>query len=234
MIKEAIILTSGRYQTLGGKELPVSMLRFNDKYLLEYQLNYLDFYGVNHVIIAVGDDKEMIHEFFGNNYKSIQIEYCENSHLLGTGGALKKAFESVMGHTVFALSGDLFFDVNLTRFEDFRRIREAAICIATRFIDSTTRLGSVVVNEQNRVTGFSDNEDPFSDDFMNGGFYCIKSAYFMNKNTPEVFSFEKEFLEENYKSDPFYGYRCYSTFLDLATSIDCKRAANEFSKLPYR
>lgn len=234
MIKEAIILTSRRTQIWEGKEFPISMLRFNDKHLLEYQLDYFDSYGVNHVILAAGDDQEMIQGFFGNNYKSVEIEYCENSHVLGTGGALKKAFESVIGHAVFALNGDLFFDVNLTRFEDFRRIKEAAISIATRFIDSTTRLGSVVADDQNRIKGFTNNDDPFSDDFMNGGFYCIKSSYFINKNTPEIFAFEKEFLEENYKSDPFYGYRCYSIFLDLATSLDCKRAANEFSKLPYR
>ena len=37
----------------------------------------------------------------------------------------------------------------------------------------------------------------------------------MNKITPEAFSFEKEFLELNYKTDAFYGYRYYSIFLDM-------------------
>lgn len=235
MIREAIILISNRtYTTSDNKVIPISMLKINDSTLLAYQLSYLDFWGVNHVVIGLGSNQKEIEQTLGKKYKSIELTYYSDINELGTGGLLKKAMSLMTGYYVLVMNGDLFFDLNLKRFDDYRRSKESDICIATRFVDSITRLGSVIVDEQNRIIGFSKGDDSYSDDFMNTGIYCLKSSYFMSKNTPEIFSFEEEFLKDNYKSDSFFSYRCYSTFLDLGTSIDRKRADLEFSRLPYR
>lgn len=235
MIKEAIILTTGKiHKAEGKKEVPVSLIEVGNKRFIERQLDYLDFWGINYVGIGINSDQTEIAHYLGDRYKSINLEYFEDIKTNGTGGVLKKCMEGINGHQVFILNGDLFFDVSLKRFDDYRRSKEAVVSIAMRFVDSTTRLGSLMFNEDARITGFSKNQDPFGDDFMNAGVYCMSTSYFLRKETPESFSFENEFLQQHVETDPYFGFRCYSAFLDMATNIDCKRAEHEFRTLPYR
>lgn len=235
MTKEAIILAGGFGTRLKGvvDDAPKSMALINNKPFLEYQLNYLEHWGINYVIIAVGYKAAVIKDYFGDKFKSIRLEYIEEKEPLGTGGAIKKAMEKVMAYSVFVLNGDTIFDISLSRFFDFRRTKGASISLALRFVPETGRYGSIKIDADERIIGFVEKADLYGEEFINGGIYCIDTRYFLNKKLPEKFSIEKDFFEKYYETDQFYGYKCYSFFMDIGIPEDYKKAQNEFRSLPY-
>jgi D-glycero-alpha-D-manno-heptose 1-phosphate guanylyltransferase len=235
MIKEAIILAGGfgtRLKSVVG-ELPKPMALINDRPFLEYQLSFLDSWGINHVVLSLGYKAEIIQKYFGEKYKNIDLTYSIEKEPLGTGGAVKMAFSKINGSSAFVLNGDTLFDVNLKRLTDCMRIRQSDFCMALRFSTDSNRYGSVEMDKNFRITNFLEKAKDENDNFINGGIYGIRKEYFLNLNLPEKFSLETDFLEKYYNKEFIYGFKCHSFFIDIGIPEDYERAQDEFKSLPY-
>jgi len=78
MTGEAIILAGGMGTRLKEvvNEAPKAMAPINGRPFLEYQLDYLDRWGLRKVILSVGYQREMIQQHFGPEYKSLKLQYA--------------------------------------------------------------------------------------------------------------------------------------------------------------
>ncbi len=235
MIKEAIILAGGFGTRLKSvvEDLPKPMALINERPFLDYQLSFLDSWGINYVILSLGYKAKIIQNHFGDQFKGIKITYCIEEEPLGTGGALKKAMQYVDGPRVWALNGDTLFDVNLKRFFDSMRIRESDFCLALRFSLDSNRYGSVEVDRNSRIINFLEKAKDENDNFINGGLYGINKKYFESLDLPDKFSLEKDFLEKYIKIDKIHGFKCHSFFMDIGVPEDYELAQHEFKSLPY-
>lgn len=235
MIREAIVLAGGKGERLKDVigDIPKPMAPVNGRPFLEYQLDYLDKWGMKKVILSVGYMKEKIIGHFGDNYKSMQIVYAEEKESLGTGGAIKNSFELVDGYAAFIFNGDTFFDVNLQRINDFRWIKETDAVIVLRFEDNAGRYGKVEYNSDNRITSFMEKNGSEEEGYINGGVYLLGKSYFKSFYLPEKFSIEKDFFQKYYQQEDFYAIRCFSYFRDIGVPEDYKKAQDEFKRLIY-
>lgn len=235
MIKEAIILAGGLGTRLKGvvKEVPKSMALINGRPFLEYQLNYLESWGINRVILSVGYKSEIISNHFKDKYKSIEIEYSYEDEPLGTGGGIKKAFEKVKGQYAFVFNGDTFFDVDLQKLNKFRKKKNADVLLVLRFVDDIKRYGAISYDAENIITDFSEKNKKSGEGYINGGIYLIDKNYFQKFDLPEKFSIEKDFFEKYHKSNNFYAFYSSSYFRDIGIPEDYYKAQDEFKKLPY-
>lgn len=235
MIKEAIVLAGGfgtRLKEVTG-DMPKPMALINNRPFLEYQLSFLDSWGLNHVVLSLGYKADTIRSHFGEKYKGIDLSYTIEEEPLGTGGAIKLAFSKIRGISAFVLNGDTLFDVNLKRLTDYMRIRQANFCIALRFSLDSNRYGSVELDKDSRITNFYEKAPDPDENFINGGLYAIKKEYFLRLDLPEKFSIEKDFFEKYYKTERFIGFRCHSYFIDIGIPEAYKKAQDEFRALPY-
>jgi D-glycero-alpha-D-manno-heptose 1-phosphate guanylyltransferase len=230
LINEAIILAGGFGTRLKGviKDLPKSLAPVIGRPFLEYQLNYLNNWGIQRVILAVGYKNELIREYFGNTYKSIKLDYSLEDVPLGTGGALKKALSFSGADNVLVMNGDTYFDVDLQSLYDFLHIKECGLGVTLRYVDDVGRYGSVEIDEKNRITGFTEKGQKQSPGYINGGVYLFDKRFFMGFNLPQKFSLEKGFLEKYCHKERIYGLCCNGYFLDIGIPEDYKKAQNEF------
>jgi D-glycero-alpha-D-manno-heptose 1-phosphate guanylyltransferase len=235
MTGEAIILAGGLGTRLKDvlAEVPKTMAPLNGRPFLEYVLDYLDRWGLRRVILSVGYRKEMIIQHFGNQYKSLEIAYAIEEEPLGTGGAIINALRHVEGLNTFIFNGDTYFDVNLQRLDDFRRIKEADICLAMHFEIDPHRFGLLEFDNNNRIIRFIEKPDGMEEGFINGGAYIARRDYLLRFGLPEKFSFEKDFLQQYYKTEEIYGMRCFSYFRDIGVPGDYQKAIDEFKRLIY-
>ena len=235
MTGEAIILAGGLGTRLkeAVPDTPKSMALINGRPFLEYQLDYLDRWGLRRVILSVGYGKEKIMDHFGGQYKSLQIAYSVEEEPLGTGGAIISALQHVEGFSVFIFNGDTYFDVNLQRLDDFRRIKEADICLAMRFEIDPARFGMLEFDNNNRIIRFYEKPDGIEEGYINGGVYIVRKDFLLRFGLPEKFSFEKDFLQKYYQTEEFYGLRCFSYFRDIGVPEDYQKAQDEFKKLMF-
>jgi D-glycero-alpha-D-manno-heptose 1-phosphate guanylyltransferase len=235
MTGEAIILAGGlgtRLKEVVAEE-PKSMAPINGRPFLEYQLDYLERWGLKKVILSVGYQKEKIQLHFGDRYKSLNIAYAIEEEPLGTGGAILNALQYVEGYAVFIFNGDTYFDVNLQRLDDFRKIKEADLILAMRFEIDPARFGLLEFDNNNRITHFYEKSDGQEEGYINGGVYVVRKDYLRRFGLPEKFSFERDFLLKYYQTEEFYGMRCFSYFRDIGVPDDYQKAIDEFKRLIF-
>ena len=235
MTGEAIILAGGLGTRLREvvSDGPKSMAPINGRPFLEYQLDLLDRWGLKKVILSVGFQNEIIRNHFGEEYKSLKLVYAVEDEPLGTGGAILNALKYVEGYAVFIFNGDTYFDVNLQRLDDFRKIKEADFVLTMRFEIDPARFGILEFDNNNRITRFYEKTDGFDEGYINGGVYVVRKDYLLRFGLPEVFSFEKDFLQKYYQTEEFYGMRCFSYFRDIGIPEDYQKAIDEFKKLIF-
>jgi D-glycero-alpha-D-manno-heptose 1-phosphate guanylyltransferase len=179
MIKEAIILAGGLGTRLRSvvNDIPKPMAEVCGKPFLSYILDFLIKYGIKRVILSVGYKWEAIREFFGEQYKSINLVYAIEYEPLGTGGAIKNALKYVRDTEVFILNGDTLFNIDLSVFYSLHKNKNSNLSIALKKMNFTERYGSVKIDENNRIIDFSEKAQKFNI-LINGGIYLLNKNFF--------------------------------------------------------
>jgi D-glycero-alpha-D-manno-heptose 1-phosphate guanylyltransferase len=236
MIKEAIILAGGLGTRLSGTiaaELPKCMAPVNGRPFLDYLLQYLDDLGLQRVILSVGNKHESVTENFGNTFGELHLEYAIEKEPLGTGGALRLAMQQVREPLVLVMNGDTFFEVDVPKLINAHRGREAMITMALHEVDDSSRYGSVIIDEERRITGFVEKKQTAAKGLINGGMYVINKRYFISKELLEKFSFEHDFLQKYYLTDRIFGLICRQYFIDIGIPADYKKAQDDFKEFNF-
>jgi len=233
MKKEAIILAGGFGTRLQGvvKDLPKPMAPVNDRPFLTYILDYLIDYEYTDVILSVGYLHEKIEEYFGNQYKDLQIHYAVETEPLGTGGAILFALTKCANDNVLVLNGDTLFRVNLKRMERFYQENPCSLAIALREVEDVSRYGSVLIGDNSQIIHFSEKEASMGKGYINGGTYLLSKKIFEKYSFPKKFSFEKDLMEKFYLQEQFFAIVSDGYFIDIGIPSDYARAQQEFPSL---
>ena len=229
--KEAIILAGGFGTRLQGvvKDLPKPMAPVNGRPFLTYILDYLIEYHYTRVVLSVGYLHEKIEEFFGTQYKSLEIDYAVETEPLGTGGGILFAFSKCKTDNVLVINGDTMFKVDLDEFERFHHERHSLLSIVLREVEDVSRYGSVVVGGNDMITLFSEKQATAGRGFINGGIYLIDRKLFDKYPQPQKFSFEKDLMTKFYTQEMFFGMPSDGYFIDIGIPEDYERAQRELT-----
>lgn len=89
--------------------IPKAMVDVNGEPFIAHQLRLLRAKGIERVIVCAGYLGEMIQEYVGDGVRfGLQVAFSfDGSHLLGTGGAIKKALP-LLSEAFFVLYGDSY------------------------------------------------------------------------------------------------------------------------------
>lgn len=222
----AIILAGGFGTRLKEiiRDAPKPMVKIEEKPFLEILLKYLKNQGIKKVIFSVGYKKEVIINYFKNEFNGLDIVYSIEDSPLKTGGAIKKALNLIENDFVFVLNGDTFFNVNLVKFKNFHMKNDADISVALKKLQNFNRYGSIELDRNNKIVKY--DEKKFTENgYINGGIYILNKNVLDNED--EVFSFE-EFLSKTDKE--VYGFICDSYFIDIGIPKDYLKAQKDLTK----
>jgi len=163
----------------------------------------------------------------------MDITYVVEKEPLYTGGAIKYSIKDVNSKEVFIINGDTFFNLNLNIFYNLHKNKKAILSIALKKMEFNQRYGVVEINKDNKIIGFFE-KNKRNNVLINGGIYIINCDFIQSLMAKEKFSFEKDFLEENYKKYEFYGFPFEEYFIDIGVPEDYERAKIEFEKIQYK
>lgn len=112
-----------------SRGLPKSLMEFNGKPFLEWQLQLLEKNKCKAVVICVGYKSDLIKNYLEGRPKSkldIKLSY-DGNYNLGTGGALVKA-RKYLGKAFLVLYGDSYLSVNFEEVsENFLSVRKSGL-----------------------------------------------------------------------------------------------------------
>lgn len=94
------------------KTTPKSMLLFNEKPFIQYQLELLKRAGFTHVHLCLGELAEPIVDFINSNSFDLNVTIQVDKKPLGTGGAVKKAIQIMNYDYFFVMYGDSYLPIN--------------------------------------------------------------------------------------------------------------------------
>ncbi len=232
MTQEAIVLAGGMGTRLRAvvSDVPKPMAPVNGRPFLAYLLDDLCDQGITRVVLAVGYLREVIVDYFGSEYRGMELVYSVEEEALGTGGGIRLAFDNLLGDNAFVLNGDTYFRVNLADMDARFQEHGCDMVLALKPMQDFDRYGTVRVGKENRIEGFEEKQYR-EEGLINGGVYLFGKSLWEGLDLPAKFSFEKEILEGLYPSRRLHGLVSDSYFIDIGIPTDYERAQHDFAAL---
>ncbi|MEI8046487.1 MAG: nucleotidyltransferase family protein [Bacteroidota bacterium] len=224
-VKQAIVLAGGLGTRLQGvlPGMPKCMAPVQGAPFLSHVLNYLISQQIKTVILSVGYRKEQIINYFGNSFQSLSILYAIENEPLGTGGAIKLAFDHSAEEKAFVMNGDTFFLPDLSSMEQWHTMSSADITIAVKHMPETGRYGLVETDHNGRITAFREKDPRSGSGWINGGIYLINRNIFKNIRD-QKFSIENDLFKVSCSTLHMQSFRTDASFLDMGIPEDYDRA----------
>lgn len=227
---KAVVLAGGFGTRLSSvvSDVPKPMAQVLERPFLTWIFDQLESQGISEVILAVHHKHEIIKNFFGDKYSSLQIKYAIEETPLGTGGAILNALGDVpLDEPCFVLNGDSYLDISL---EDMNQVFfKHDMVIALRKIENCARYGQAVLKD-GKLTHFKypGGNNP---GWINAGIYLLTRRLFEVLSLEGSFSFETDVLEKNLEKISCIVVPSEGKFIDIGVPESYAAAPNFFKNI---
>jgi NDP-sugar pyrophosphorylase family protein len=191
---DAIVLCGGagtRLRSVTG-DAPKSLATIGDRPFLDILINQLRRHGFEHVILAVGYQRDLIRSHFDSRTHDMSLEYSIESTPLGTGGALRNAVDFVKSESVLIMNGDSYTDANLSGLVSDHRESRADLTVLVVPTDGRVDCGLVSVDPGGRVLGFKEKQSATGTQYVNAGIYIVDKKILYEMPPNQRVSLEEE------------------------------------------
>lgn len=203
---------------------------------LNLVLEYLKNHGFSRVILCTGYQAEQVEEYYKNRDVGLKLEFSREHEPLGTGGAIKNARGKIHSENFIVLNGDSFCPVQYPAFLNYHQQKKAIVTIAVSQVADSRDYGTVLLDEQNHITGFKEKSasawSQAVPGYVNAGVYCFNHTALSLMPPQVVFSLEKDVfptLPQRIGKD-FYGFPVEGEFMDIGTNVRFQAAQGIFHK----
>lgn len=172
----AAILVGGLGTRLGEltQKTPKPMLDVGGVPFLERLVLHLARKGVDHILLLTCRLADQIEKRLGDGARlGVKIEQLRECSPLGTGGAVKNAFER-LPERFLLLNGDTLFDVDVKRLWDFHAASGRAATLALRAVPDVSRYGDVEL-ANGRIVRFRE-KGRAGPGLVSGGVYVLERS----------------------------------------------------------
>lgn len=226
MIRDAVILAGGFGTRLAAvvSEVPKPMAPVAGRPFLERLLDRLIAQGLTRAVLAVGHKREVIQQHFGDRYRNLAIAYSIESEPLGTGGALRQAFEEHQLERALALNGDTYCTADLAALSAAHQAQARAATLTLVPMADAGRYGAVELDGAGRIAAFREKDPAPKPGLINAGIYALDRRVF-TLASEKKFSFEQTILQAHAATAGFAGHIAQDAlFIDIGVPDDYHRA----------
>lgn len=229
---ETIVLAGGLGTRLQGTigAIPKCMAQVDGQPFLAHLFQYLNRQKCTRVIMSLGYKHKMVIDWLEEQDLYFELDYVVENEPLGTGGGILAAMEEAITDDVAVINGDTLFMTDMKEQLRFHIANNAETSIALKQMHEFDRYGVVNTAPNGLITSFEEKKYT-KEGLINGGVYIISREAFLERNLPEKFSFEKDYLERHLKEGRFYGYKSEAYFIDIGVPADYERAQTDLKTI---
>ncbi|HUQ97163.1 MAG TPA: HAD-IIIA family hydrolase [Chitinophagaceae bacterium] len=229
-ITEAILLAGGLGTRLRSAvpDLPKCMAPVAGRPFLSYVIDALRLQGIERIIFSVGYKANEIETYLKAAYPTLYYTTVYEEEPLGTGGAIQFALAHCKTETVLVANGDTFFKIDLWGFEKVHAANNSECTLALKPMQNFSRYG-VVELQNDLIVSFKEKQF-YKSGLINGGLYLLNKKRFLERNLPQKFSFETEYLQKYGSNKTFFGSMQQGYFIDIGIPDDYAQAQKDFQK----
>lgn len=225
---EAIVLAGGLGTRLRSvvPDLPKPMATVAGRPFLGYVLDQLVDAGMTTAVLAVGHRHEVIQDHFGGEYRGLSLRYSVEDEPLGTGGAIRLAWDSIGAHDVFVLNGDTYLEIDYRAMLAAHVQGMATLTMAICHVPNVARYGALEVSE-GIVRGFHEKSSS-GPGWINGGTYVLGSGVRDRFPVQPAFALEQDVLVPEVTAVRPLAFPVSGLFIDIGLPEDYRRAETLF------
>jgi NDP-sugar pyrophosphorylase family protein len=186
----------------------------NGRPFIFFILDLLCASNVERVVICSGYKGDDLAARIGNHYKTIELIYSKEQKPLGTAGALRLALPHFADHTIIAMNGDSYLDLDLRDLITYHRKIGSKTTIASVWVEDASRYGKLEIDSQNRVKAFLEKQNECHAGYINAGIYVLEPQMLVEIPEGIPFSLEHEIFPQ-WANKRLYAYRHKGTFIDI-------------------
>lgn len=221
---KAIVLVGGLGTRLRGvvSDVPKPMAPVQGRPFLSFVLDRLLDAGFTDVVFAAGYRHDVLRAHFGSHYRGLALDYSIETEPLGTGGAIRLAWDRVGEAEIFSLNGDTYAEVDLRAMKAQHLRARPALTVAICHVPDAARYGALDIGND-RVRGFSE-KGRSGPGWINAGVYLLgpRVREFFPPRDP--FSFEHDLLGRHVEAIDPLAFRSTGRFIDIGTPEDYMQA----------
>jgi NDP-sugar pyrophosphorylase family protein len=212
----AVILAGG--QKSSTEKLPRSMIRLQNKPLLQHNIELLKKYGITDITLCIGEKGgELIKDYFSDGDEfGVKINYIEEKEPLGTAGPLFRMRRKADSPFIL-LNSDELKDIDLEDMFAFHKRNKGMATIALTTMDDPTKYGVAIMNGH-RIVAFVEKpgKEGSSSKLINAGLYILEPEVI--KMVPEGFAMmEQDILPRLAREDKLIGYVFSGQWFDTSS-----------------
>jgi mannose-1-phosphate guanylyltransferase len=223
---KAVILAGGFGKRLKPltDERPKPMIEVLNIPIIEWQVKWLEKFGVKEFVMCVGYMRDQILGHIGDGSRfGVKVEYSVEEEPLGTGGALRNARDLLSGHdSFFMLNGDVLTELDPTRLQVSGSHTIALVSLRSPF-------GVVELDTDSKVRGFVEKPE-IPDKWINAGVYHFTQEVF--RHLPENGNIEVTALPALAKEGKLQAVKYRNVFWrSIDSHKDIEEAAKEMQAI---
>ena len=224
-----VILAGGKGTRLQSvlSDIPKPMAPIGNQPFIKHLLDKLFQQGLQHFILSVGYQKDIIIQYFNAINTPYSIQFVEEEKPLGTGGAISAAISTLQTEYALIINGDTLFDIHYHSFVEQVQKLGVECGLALHRIQHGTRYGEVTLNGA-IISSFSEKKE-VNNGLINGGVYLLNIAKYKLHAFPQTYSFEKDYLEQFVNEQQFAGIEMKGYFIDIGIPEDYIKAQHELT-----
>lgn len=228
-VTEAIILAGGKGTRLRSvvSDAPKPMARIQGRPFLEILIENFYAKGITHFILSVGYMADSIVKYFKTKYPNLDISFSLENEPLGTGGAIRPAFEQVKGQFALVINGDSLFDVKIEELHPFDA--DDLPIIFGRHVNDVTRYGHFLY-EGNKIHHYLEKQG-HGPGYINCGIYVLGKDTLHSFPADQKFSIERNYFSEFSEQNPATIIFSDGYFIDIGLPESYQRSQGELK--PY-
>lgn len=219
---DAVLMAGGKGERLRPltEKTPKPLIKIGDKCIIDYNIDSLLSYGLNHISVTVNYLREQLEEHFSVPRDGVKIATVREPKYLGTIGSIKFV-ETFYNDTILVMNSDLFTNIDYEDFFLHFQQNDADMSVAA--VPYVVKVPYGVFNLEGRnIKGVT--EKPTISYYANAGIYLIKKERLELIPENEFFNatdFMDLLIKEGYKviRYPISGY-----WIDIGQHDELERA----------
>lgn len=219
---DAVLMAGGKGERLRPltEKIPKPLVKVGDKCIIDYNIDNLISYGVNHLNVTVNYLGEQLEEHFAEPRNGVQVRTFREPQFLGTIGSIKFV-DSFYNDYILVMNSDLFTDID---FEDFFlhfREHDAEMSVAAVPYNVSIPFGILDLEGRN-IKGLL--EKPKYNYYANAGIYLFKKST-LAEIPEDTFFNATDLIEELIaQGKSVIRYPLKGTWIDIGQHADLAKA----------
>jgi N-acetyl-alpha-D-muramate 1-phosphate uridylyltransferase len=196
-------------------EIPKSLIDINGKPFIQHQIELIQSKGISNVVLCLGNFAKSIEDYLGDGKaNSISINYSyDGETLLGTGGALKKAFP-LLSDPFMIIYGDSYLNIEyidiMNYFANFNKLGLMVVLKNENKWDKSN-----IIFKEGKIIKY-DKVDDAEFDYIDYGFSILRKKAFTPYLDRDKFDLKDVFKDLISKGE-MLGYEVYNRFYEIGS-----------------